>query len=70
MCYIGTVISANTHSLAHSVRLTVHILYINNNPHYALFIFSLLSYHTATCFGRISSPSSGSIMYICGKWYS
>jgi hypothetical protein len=33
--------------------------YMNNNQHDALFIFSLLSYHTSTCFGRISSPSSG-----------
>jgi hypothetical protein len=27
--------------------------YMNNNQHDALFIFSLLSYHTATCLGRI-----------------
>jgi hypothetical protein len=33
--------------------------YINNNQLDALFIFSLFSYHTATCFGCISSPSSG-----------
>jgi hypothetical protein len=38
--------------------------YANNNQHDGLFIFSLLSYHTSTCFGRISSPSSGSRMYI------
>jgi hypothetical protein len=44
-------------------------IYMNNNQHDALFIFSLLSYHTSTCFGRISSPSSGGRMYICGKWY-
>jgi hypothetical protein len=25
----------------------------------ALFILSLLDYHTSTCFGRINSPSSG-----------
>jgi hypothetical protein len=43
--------------------------YINNNQLDALFIFSLLSYHTSTCFGRISSPSSGGRMYICGKGY-
>jgi hypothetical protein len=33
--------------------------YINYNQHDALFIFSLLSYHTSTCFVRISSPSGG-----------
>jgi hypothetical protein len=43
--------------------------YRSNNQHDALFIFSLLSCHTSTCFGRISSPSSGGRMYICGKWY-
>jgi hypothetical protein len=37
--------------------------------HNVLFVCSLLSYHTATCFGHISSPSSGGRMYICGKWY-
>jgi hypothetical protein len=37
---------------------------MNNNQHDALFIFSLLSYHISTCFGRISSPSSGGRMYI------
>jgi hypothetical protein len=44
---------------------------MNNEQHDALYvyIFSLLSYHTFTCFGRISSPSSGGRMYICGKWY-
>jgi hypothetical protein len=42
---------------------------MNNNQHDALFTFSLLSCHTCTCFGRISSPSSGGIMYICDKWY-
>jgi hypothetical protein len=35
-----------------------------NNEHDALFIRSLLNYHTSTCFGRISSPSSGGTMYI------
>jgi hypothetical protein len=30
--------------------------YMNINQHDALFIFSLLSRHTSTCFGRISSP--------------
>jgi hypothetical protein len=40
-----------------------------NNQIDALFNLSLLSYHTSTCFGRISSPSSGGRMYICGKWY-
>jgi hypothetical protein len=44
-------------------------VYMINNQHDALFIFSLLSYHTSTCFGLISSPSSGGRMYICGKWY-
>jgi hypothetical protein len=43
--------------------------YMNNNQHNALFIFSLLSYHTSTCFRHISSPSTGGTMYICGKWY-
>jgi hypothetical protein len=38
--------------------------YVYNNQLYALFIFSLLSYHTSTCFGRISSPSSGGRMYV------
>jgi hypothetical protein len=37
---------------------------MNNNQLDALFIFSLLSCHTSTCFGRISSPSSGDRMYI------
>jgi hypothetical protein len=41
---------------------------MNNNQHDALFIFSLLSYHTSTCLAHISSPSSGGRMYICGKW--
>jgi hypothetical protein len=36
---------------------------MNNNQHDALFIFSLLSYHTSTCFGLIISPSSGARMY-------
>jgi hypothetical protein len=36
---------------------------MNNNQHDALFIFSLLSYHTSTCLGRISSPSSRGRMY-------
>jgi hypothetical protein len=47
----------------------VNIIYINNNQHDALFILSLLSYHTSTSFGCISSPSSGGRMDICGKWY-
>jgi hypothetical protein len=38
--------------------------YMNNNQNDALFIFSLLSYHTSTCFGRINSPPSGGRMYI------
>jgi hypothetical protein len=33
--------------------------YMNNNQHDELFVFTLLSYHISTCFGRISSPSSG-----------
>jgi hypothetical protein len=41
----------------------------NNNKHDALFIFSLLSYHTSTCFGHISSPLSGGRMCIYEKWY-
>jgi hypothetical protein len=43
--------------------------YVNNNQHDALFIFSLLNYRISTYFGRISSPSSGGRMYICGKYY-
>jgi hypothetical protein len=41
-----------------------------NNQHDALFILSLLSYHTSTCLGCISSPSSRGKMYTCGRWYS
>jgi hypothetical protein len=37
--------------------------YINNNRHDALFIFSLLSYRTSTCFGCKSSQLSGSRIY-------
>jgi hypothetical protein len=36
---------------------------MNNNQHDALFIFTLLNYHTSTYFGRISSPSSGGRMW-------
>jgi hypothetical protein len=43
--------------------------YMNNNQLTALLMFSLLSYHTSICFGRISSPSSGGRTHICGKWY-
>src|SRR5215510_14763406 len=43
--------------------------YMYNNQHDAPFFFGLLSYHTSTCFGRISSPSSGGRMYIFRKWY-
>jgi hypothetical protein len=32
---------------------------MNNNQHDALFIFSLMSYHTSTCFGCTKIPSSG-----------
>jgi hypothetical protein len=39
---------------------------MTNNQHDALLIFSLLSYNTSTCFGRINSPSSGGRMYIWG----
>jgi hypothetical protein len=44
------------------VRICISIyvyvcIYINNYHHDALFMFSLLSYYTSTCFGRISSPS-------------
>jgi hypothetical protein len=44
---------------------------MNTYQHDALLIFSLLSYHTSTCFGRISNPSSGGIMYIVanGNFY-
>jgi hypothetical protein len=50
-------------------NVTLRYVYMNNNQHNALFIFSLLSYHTSTCFGRISSLSSGGRMYKCGKWH-
>jgi hypothetical protein len=49
---------------AYSERITLY-----NNQLHALFILSLLNYHTSSCFGHISSPSSGGRMYICGKWY-
>jgi hypothetical protein len=42
---------------------------MNNNEHDALFIFSLLHYHSSTCFGRLTSLLSGGRMCICGKWY-
>jgi hypothetical protein len=42
--------------------------YMYNNHLDALFILGLLSHHTSKCCGRISSPSSGGRMYICGKW--
>jgi hypothetical protein len=38
--------------------------YVYNNHLNALFILSLLNYHTSTYFGCISSPSSGARMYI------
>jgi hypothetical protein len=37
---------------------------MKNNQLDALFIFNLLSYHTSTCFGRMSNPSSGGRIYI------
>jgi hypothetical protein len=40
--------------------------YMNNNQLGALFIFSLLSCHTSTSLGRVSSLSGGR-MYICAK---
>jgi hypothetical protein len=45
------------------LRLSWTLMYMNNNQHDALFIFSSLSYHTSTCFESISSPSSGGRMY-------
>jgi hypothetical protein len=39
---------------------------MNNNQLDALFVFSLLSFHTSTRFGHISSPPSGGRIYICG----
>jgi hypothetical protein len=54
-----------------SLKYRVNIYqYMNNNEHNALFIFCLLSYNTATCFGWISSLSLENRMYICGKRYS
>jgi hypothetical protein len=35
----------------------------------ALYIFTSLGYHTATCFRLICGPSSGGRVYIRGKWY-
>jgi hypothetical protein len=45
------------------VWLTVHLNYMNNQKD-VLFTLRLFSYHTSTCFGRISSPSSGGRIYI------
>jgi hypothetical protein len=41
----------------------------NENQLYALFIPSLLCQSTSTCFGHISSPSSGGTLYIYNNWY-
>jgi hypothetical protein len=49
--------------------LKIQDQYMNNNQHDALFIFSLLSCHSYTCFGHISSPTSGGRTYMWGKWY-
>jgi hypothetical protein len=38
--------------------------YMYSNQLYALFIFSLLNYHTSIHFGHMSSPSSGGRIYI------
>jgi hypothetical protein len=51
------------------VGLPCILNYMNNDLHDALCIFRLLSYYTFAYFGRISSPSSGGRIYICGKWY-
>jgi hypothetical protein len=50
-----------------SINLTFNLRYMNNNQHDPLFVFNLLSYHTSTDFGGVSSPSLGGRMYICGK---
>jgi hypothetical protein len=68
----STVLIANVHPPSKQYftfyfRFTCNMNYMDNNQHDALSIFSLLSYHTSTCFGRINSPSSGGRMYICGK---
>jgi hypothetical protein len=49
--------------------LKIQDQYMNNNQHDALFIFCLLSYRTYTCFGYISSPTSGGRTYMLGKLY-
>jgi hypothetical protein len=51
------------------VKQSKYLYYVNNIQYDALLIFSLLSYLTAACFGRVSSQSSGGRMYICGKLY-
>jgi hypothetical protein len=38
--------------------------YMYNNQLDALFILSLLNYHTSMYFGRVNSPSSGGRMYV------
>jgi hypothetical protein len=54
------------------VLLIVHFdIWAQWNQMYALFIFSLLSHYTSTCFGLASCPSSGgnSVYSICDSWY-
>jgi len=41
----------------------------NENKLDALFMVSLFSQSTSTCFGHICSPSSGGILYIYNNWY-
>jgi hypothetical protein len=45
------------------------LIRMSNNQLDELYVFSLLSHYNSTCLERISSPSSGGIMYICGKWF-
>jgi hypothetical protein len=39
------------------------------NQHDTLFVLTLLNDHTATCYGPVCGPSSGSSECMCGKWY-
>jgi hypothetical protein len=40
------------------------LIRMSNNQLDALYIFTLLSHHTSTCFERIGSPASGGILHI------
>jgi len=47
----------------------ISIYLCNKNQLDALFILSLFSQSTSTCFRYICSPSSGGILYLYSKWY-